>query len=393
MRKALAVLLGFISAMMGLLTFHREGQGRLEEFQIGLNEVTWIPALLGILAMLIGFSDKRRSWLAIIAGAVGLGASVWPYMQHQAADEDMDTAMRAGFGNDYEAHIPPPVLSRLTTEKWSLANTLGARDRVAESPLHANVRYAEPDGHVLLMDIYEPLAEPPIGDTYPAIIIIQGGGWRHANRGHWFKPYNHYFASQGYVVFDVQHRLSSVAKWPAQLEDVQNAIRWVKHHAAEYHIDPDRVAMLGRSSGAHLGLMAALRATDAETSVQAVVTLYAPMDVQFKDLPLGSPIVELMNGRFEDMPAAYADASPVEFIRDNIPPILAIEGMMDRVTPYIHGDRLVNRLSMTNTPYALLRVPWSRHGFDAVVSGLGSQLVQYYIDRFLAWSLYGDYHA
>jgi hypothetical protein len=60
---------------------------------------------------------------------------------------------------------------------------------------------------------------------------------------------------------------------------------------------------------------------------------------------------------------------------------------MDTIVPYHHGDKLVGRLSLTDTVFVLLRVPWSRHGFDAVLSGMGAQLTYYHLDRFLAWSL------
>jgi acetyl esterase/lipase len=274
-----------------------------------------------------------------------------------------------------------------------LPRSLTQRAHDARARIWRGVDYASPDGFPLKLDIYEPMIEPTVGDLYPAVIVIQGGGWRVNDNRMWFESHNRYLASQGYVVFDIQHRLSQRAKWPAQLQDVQQAVCWVKQHAAEYRLDPQRIAVLGRSSGAHLALMAGMRAQDAGTQVQAIVAIYAPTDLQFKNLRPGSSIIQLMGGRFEDMPAAYADASPIEFVHDHLPSILLIEGMMDNVVPYHHGDKLVNRLSLTNTAFVLLRLPWSRHGFDAVPFGMGAQLVQYHMDRFLAWSLYGENHA
>jgi hypothetical protein len=61
---------------------------------------------------------------------------------------------------------------------------------------------------------------------------------------------------------------------------------------------------------------------------------------------------------------------------------------MDTLVPYYHGDKLAGALAFTNTPFALLRVPWSRHGFDTLLSGTGTQLAYHHLDSFLAWSLY-----
>ena len=80
--------------------------------------------------------------------------------------------------------------------------------------------------------------------------------------------------------------------------------------------------------------------------------------------------------------------SPISHVRDDLPPTLLITGLMDANVPPIHTAALANRLMATNTPVVTLQLPWSRHGFDGVMPGLGAQVAQYNIDRFLAWSLY-----
>jgi acetyl esterase/lipase len=390
MRTFFAVVLGLTAAALGVLIHRPDEDNELRPLQIGLNELPWFPALLGGLAVLLGF---RRSRLAVLLGLFGAGVSLWPYTQYRAAVEDMASAMRTGLGKDYEAHIPSAVQNRLLPSIEMLPGSLTQRANAARAHIWRDVAYASPDGSPLTLTVYEPMIEPAVGDLYPAVMVIQGGGWRSLDSVAWFESHNRYLASQGYVVFDIQHRLSQVAKWPAQLQDVQGALRWVKQHAADYRVDPQRVAILGRSSGAHLALMAGMRAQDSGVQVQSIVDIYAPTDLQLANLSPGSAILQLMGGRLEDRPAAYADASPIAFVRDDLPSILLIEGMMDNVVPYHHGDKLVNRLSLTNTPFVLLRLPWSRHGFDAVPFGMGGQLVQYHMDRFLAWSLYGENHA
>jgi acetyl esterase/lipase len=103
---------------------------------------------------------------------------------------------------------------------------------------------------------------------------------------------------------------------------------------------------------------------------------------------LETPVAHVLGGEMAEEPLKYVDASPVEFVRDDLPPTLLITGMLDSIVPPVHAESLANRLSAHNTPAVLLRVPWSRHAFDAVMPGLGAQVVQYNIDRFLAWSFY-----
>src|SRR6185436_9205212 len=143
-----------------------------------------------------------------------------------------------------------------------------------------------------------------------AIIVFHGGGWRNGDKQQYFEPTNRYLANLGFVVFDVQYRLSGVAKWPAQLEDARTAIQWVRDCAGDYHVDPHQIALLGRSAGGHIALMAAFRA-DAATQVQAVMAFYTPTDLKFANLTSASSIYNLLGGRFEDMPERYTDATPI----------------------------------------------------------------------------------
>jgi acetyl esterase/lipase len=77
-------------------------------------------------------------------------------------------------------------------------------------------------------------------------------------------------------------------------------------------------------------------------------------------------------------------------VHDNLPPTLLIQGQIDEIVPPTHAEALASRLEATNTPVVVLRIPWGRHAFDALMPGLGAQVVQYNIDRFLAWSMFRD---
>jgi acetyl esterase/lipase len=234
------------------------------------------------------------------------------------------------------------------------------------------------------------MIEPARGSRYPALITIHPGGWRDGDKGSWFEPRHRRLAAQGYVVFDIQYRLSGVAKWPAQLEDVKSAVRWVRQHAESYRVDQERIGLLGRSAGAQLAVMAAAH-PDADTVVQAAVGLYGPMNMQWDYETMDEAIPALMGGLRRDMPEAYTAACPNDQVHAGMPPLLVVEGRRDAIVPpAYHGDPLAARMAFLDAVFVLLRIPWSRHGFDGVPFGLGAQVTDYHIDRFLAWSLYGE---
>ncbi|MEO8612674.1 MAG: alpha/beta hydrolase [Chloroflexota bacterium] len=386
MIQVVLTIYGALAAVAGFLMALPDRIEALRPVQIGVNELSLFSMLLGVVAMVGGFVSRPVAWLAILLGGAGTALSIRPFLVYPVVAHDMKSAMKAGLGKDYEAQIPEAVLSRFPYSSWTLENSLGKRERTAHGKLTKRVPYAEVNGRQLALDTYQPTAEPILGNQYPALIVIHGGGWRNGEPGGWFTPHNHYFASQGYVVFDIEYRLSGEAKWPAQFEDVERAIQWVKDHADEYRVDPARIALLGRSAGAHLALMAGY----CVEGIRAIVSLYGPAEMRWPGLEAGSAIIDLMGGTFEQLPEAYEQATPLNFVRDNLPPTLIIEGGLDTIVPYHHGDRLSGLLAFTNTPFALLRVPWSRHGFDALLAGTGAQLVYYHLDRFLAWNFYRE---
>ncbi len=383
-------LLGLLAALAGILIHTADEEDEsARPLKVVVNELSWAAVLLGLVAAVFGLLLNPRAWVAVISGLAGAGLAAVPLSTYRAAAEDMQSSMRAALGKTYEDRIPPSMFPRLAQHTWSVPNALGARERTSRARVWRNVTFATSAGQALKLDIYQPFIPPAAGERYPAIIVIHWGGWRNGDKGGYIEPNNRYLASQGYVVFDIQYRFSGRFPWPAQLDDVQSALAWVRQNAAEHQVDPARIALMGRSAGGHLALMAAM-CDDAELPLRAVIAIYAPTKLDWDNLAPDSSITQLIGVPYSQKPDVYAAASPIHHVRDGLPPILLVEGMMDTIVPNWHGDELSNRVSLTNTPLVRLRVPWARHGFDAVTFGLGAQLTQYHIDRFLAWSLYGD---
>jgi acetyl esterase/lipase len=382
-------ILGLIAAALGAMNVTRDKPGGFRPAHILINETPWVPSLLGTLVVLLGLRRRRKPWAGILLGGIGAMLASSTFLRWRVAVDDMESAFRAGFGSDYLERIPAAARQRLAPARLSLADSLGARARSDQGRLIRDIEYARPEGQALLLDVYQPVVPPVVGERYPAVLVIHGGGWRNGDKYEYFEYHNRHLASQGYVVFDIQYRLATTDKWPAQLEDVKAAIRWVRDHAADYQLDPDNLLLVGRSAGGHLALMAAA-CPDQDTPVRGVVSLYGPTELRWEGLAPDSPIVELMGGTYEMKGAVYESASPVAMAHEGLPPILLIEGGMDALVPNQHGDLFAGRMYLMDTPFALLRIPWARHGFDAIYFGLGAQAAEYYVDRFLAWSAYAD---
>jgi acetyl esterase/lipase len=204
-------------------------------------------------------------------------------------------------------------------------------------------------------------------------------------------------------VYDIEYRLAPGATFPAQLDDVICALGHVRAHAAEDGVDPERVALLGRSAGAHLALLAAYRAgrdplpdgCGRPATVRGVISLYGPTDLArdhrvpaVPDLIGGSKTIEdLLGGVPDAIPAAYALATPQRSLDHPVPPTLLIHGGADQIVQPFNSRSLAAALSQNGNAVALVELPWAGHGFDAVSWGLGGQIALSAMQRFLGLAL------
>ncbi len=380
MPRLWTTIIGLAAATMGVMLVGRSN--RLWRLQLGFGELSWVPALLGLRAIRRGW--RQRHLPGVLLGGLGFGTALWPVAWLLPTLIRMEAAMQHGLGEDYELAIPQAVWPRIAPVHWSPLNVLGRRNFTARATITRDIVYAQPGIRALKLDVYQPQLPPAVGELYPVIIALHSGGWRGGDKGGWFATHHRYLCSQGYVVVDAQYRLSQEARWPATLDDVRTVLDWVREQATAYQIDTNRIALMGRSAGGQLALCAAYHP---DVQVQAVISIYGPTDLRLWNSFIDNDVTELMGGSVAEQPENYQSSSPVTAVRDDLPPTLLIHGMMDELVPAAHPEGLANRLAVTNTPTVYLRIPWARHGFDALLFGLGAQVIQYNIDRFLAWSL------
>lgn len=236
--------------------------------------------------------------------------------------------------------------------------------------VHKNLVYKEIDSLKLALDIYQP---PNIKKSRPAIIFIHGGSWNWGKRSDYL-VYLLDFAKRGWITATVTYRLRKQAKFPAAVEDVNCAVKWIKTHAAEYKIDAENIAIVGGSAGAHLAMLTAFTAdslqfsTDCENrgsaTVRALVDIYGPVDLTVDYAISNKNVQKFLGGTFTDIPAIYATASPINYLHKNIPPTLILHGSIDKLVPIEQSELLTARLQSLGVPVEFYPLPGWPHAMD-----------------------------
>lgn len=212
---------------------------------------------------------------------------------------------------------------------------------------YANCTVSAPAGfRPLHLDLHLPEAEGP----FPVVLWVHGGGWQEGSRTgmpETVEPFGFHerFLARGYAVADVDYRLYGEAPYPAQLLDVQSAVRWLRHHATELRLDTSRFATLGESAGGHLAAMAGL-AGDGATAIQAVVNWYGAtdlLDVRDDEERFSSPAL-LLGGPIAERRELAAWASPLHRVHPAAPPFLNMHGTDDDVVRFEQSVRMAEAL-------------------------------------------------
>ena len=218
----------------------------------------------------------------------------------------------------------------------------------------------------------------------PAIIYIHGGGWRSGDkRKNNFLGPTLEFAAKGYVCITANYRLSGEAPMPACIEDVKCAVRWLRAHAKEYNVDPDRLGAYGNSAGAHLVAMLGLCPRSAglegdgswqehSSMVQAVVCSATPTNFPFKrretqertdSTRRKSLMSSLFAGPEETLQQRLRQASPMTYVTADAPPFLIIHGTTDRTVPVSQSDELTKALREAGAKdVTYMRIDGAGHG-------------------------------
>ncbi len=387
-----------------LLMVIRVGASELSLWFLGLA----LLALLLSLAALRGSSGYLRAvaLIALVCSLIAGALAAVPLVQLPGTISHADAAMRDGLGAgypDYLAHIPPQNAAVMRPIQFSFLNfVLGMN--VEGARVMRDVPYRTVSGHTLLLDRYDPPSKGAESGIYPGLLVIHGGSWRNGDKGE-YTGASSYFASRGYVVYDIQYRLSTEAQFPAQLEDTECALGYMRAHAVSDHLDPERVAVSGRSAGAHLALLVAYRANrepapagcERPATVRGVVALYPPTDLRDDYINPAQPdlihsqqvIGGFLGGSPEQLPDRYAAATPQHWLDRPVPSTLLLQGESDQIVLPRNSRELAAPSRTAGNKVVTIFIPWSGHGYDAIFQGPASQLSLYYWERFMGYALAG----
>ena len=275
-----------------------------------------------------------------------------------------------------------------------ISYALGMLDLIEKAPAvpedirqFKNIEYKNVDSFSLQLDIYK---HKDLKVPAPAMIFIHGGAWRTGKRSDYL-PYLIDYAKKGYITVTVSYRLVKQAVFPAAVQDVNCAVKWVKANAAEYGIDTQRIALIGGSAGGHLAMMIGYGGEDtlfnrectyeSDSKVNAVINLYGPVDLTTPYSISTYQVKDFLNCTYDKAPAIYQMASPKTFISAGDPPTLTFHGTIDSLVPVSQSDSLDSWLEKADVPHDYHRLKGWPHTMD--LSAKVNEYCQFYIDDFL----------
>lgn len=357
-RFALALLL----LLFGSVVLIRAKVVWLFQVQVGVTEYGHWFALVALLLLMAG---PWRSWTALMA-LIASGLL-------------MSSAIRAAwFARTLPAQFSTtsttPVFS--WTRLWKLGKNTGTDMRT--------LYFADHGGDKMAMDFYPSSVDQPS----PCIMMIHLGGWDSGSR-HEFHEFCEMLQFRGYAVASIDYRLAPKDPWPAQRQDVLDAIHFLQSRAETLRIKPDQFILLGRSAGGQIASAVALGAND--PAIIGCISLYAPADLNFawsyadpNDILDSDKLLRhYLGGTPQEQPANYDSASGIRFVTPQSVPMLLIHGKIDEMVWVKQSQRLARKLTECRVPHHYLELPWATHVFDFNLHGPGGQITEWAVLQFL----------
>ncbi|MBE9059661.1 alpha/beta hydrolase [cf. Phormidesmis sp. LEGE 11477] len=400
---------------------------------VGAPAVSPLLGGLGAIALLLTLGlieSPPRPVIAILLIVIALNSL--PLLQQPRAVATAERSMAQAFSHSSKDNLAKDDLAKDDLARHQLAPVPAfSLSNFFRGIPQANVRhqakipFASPAGEDLFLDMYQPRSP----GRYPAVMMIYGGGWRTGSSGA-NEALGRFLASRGYVVVAADYRHSPQYQFPAQLEDISAALAFIRDHADEYEIMPDRIALLGWSAGAQLAMLTGFQApqtllsqallseaplseirlsetrlsktplnlpsTANQLSVRAIVSYYGPVDLAngYRNPPRPDPLdvrqvlEDYLGGSPDERPAAYTEASPITYVKaatpDSLPPVLLIHGGRDHIVEAKYGSYLYEQILRSRNTAVWVKIPWAEHAFDKIFNGVGNQMALHFLERFLA---------
>lgn len=356
--------------LLSLLILFRAPAYLLWYASILVTEFSWVFILLVATVLCWPGGAERYRLFGHTLGLITIVILLVPYVQGWRLSRQIDVAFSAAFKNDIKAEQPAFDLFQILT---------GIRSRqVAYETLMYD------STHHLTLDFYRAEAQ---GER-PCVIVIHGGSWS-AGDSRQLPELNSELAKEGYHVASIQYRLAPQFLFPAPVEDVYKALRFLQKQASALSIDASNVVLLGRSAGGQVALSAAYARP--HPAIKGVINFYGPTDMVWGYANPTNPLVldsrkvmeNYLGGSYSQVPQPYIRSSATETVSAGVPPTLMIFGENDPLVSPRHGTRLAVKLRAMNVPHFTLYLPWATHGFDYTLNGPAGQLSTWVVKCFL----------
>ena len=250
----------------------------------------------------------------------------------------------------------------------------------------SDVTYCVTDGIDLQLDFFHAAS----GDVTPLVVFAHGGGYRRGTKNQVQRlPEFDDLIETGYSVASVDYRLAPDHPFPAPIEDLKCAVRHLRANSADYGIDPDRIAVMGFSAGAHLAMLTGVADTAAgfdvgqypgvSSAVRAVVAADGPSDVT----ELRSSEPDVARDAFGDSLDLMTRASPLTYVDSDDPPMLIFHGELDRTVPVQHSKWMDEELTSAGVEHEVVIVPDGEHRWPSQREDTGAASYSRLIESFL----------
>ena len=392
---------------------------------------SWIPLGLIIAAIpfLVGYSAEPQpsmNFFLLLVSTIFNTATFFriliPFLMIYHTNRKFRRTMKQSLGMDYLLYIDPSITSRFFRDvRFKLSHYFsGVREKHLLNNVNVkeNVTFRVINKTTLKLDVCSPKKK----GNYPIIVFIHGGGWMKGSKD---KGTNErvamLLASYGYVVFNIDYRLSPTEiihdplkphEHPTIREmvtDVRSAMKFALENGASYGGDTENLFLFGRSAGAHLALLTAYSLDEPfyndgqdnftleNSPITSVIAFYPITDLKelhefYDDInPLRVALLSGTGGKLEENVNLYKLFSPIEYVHKDtaccLPPVFLVAGKYDRIVDVYQSEELSEELTKFDIPNVYLEFPWANHAFDLILAGPGGQLAIKYMTQFLVWSI------
>ena len=247
--------------------------------------------------------------------------------------------------------------------------------------VRGDISFLTPD-RLEKLDLYLP-KNRKAGEKSPAVLLIHGGGWKEGDKRQAREiEFGMTLAQNGFVAASINYALRSAGKFPQNLQDCKNGIRYLRAHADELGIDPNRISVMGGSAGGHLALLVGYTADQPNLApsqpypgvsdkVSSVVDFYGisnlatrkETDPNGKPLKI-DPLDSATQSIFGSTPQDWKKASPIAYVKRDVPPTLILHGKKDTTVDSDQSQELSDALKKTGATYEIIWLPNAPHSFS-----------------------------